>query len=1027
MPPLSPARTGLPFSTAPRPFSLPVPRQGVSAVIGQTISHYRIIAKLGEGGMGVVYLAEDTHLARRVAIKFLSSSDPLYRARFLREARAVSALSHPNIAAVYDYGETEDGQPYIVMELVKGQTLSQLLEADTLTLARSIQIVISIAEALSEAHHQGIVHRDVKPSNVVVNERGQVKVLDFGLVKQLAEMGNGNIDPSAPTLFSLRTRSDVIVGTPLYLSPEQATGKPVDGRSDLFALGAVLYECITGRSAFAGQSVIEIGAQVIHVNPPAPSKITLGIPSELDRITMKALEKKVDSRYQTAEEFLKDLQGVLPSLSASQTAKPISRLTSPSVPLRTSALTTLTETLRRPRVSLGTLAIAVVVIAVSVVGLGYMLRPKPYKPSAVALDWYNKGTENLRNGLFLQAKLAFEQAVNADQNYPLAHARLAEALTELEYVGDAKNEMLRVTELVPNRSQLPRVDALYLDAIQATVMGQFPNAISAYKEIARLMPDQPQVYFDLGRAYEKNNDLDKAIESYREATNRDSQSAAAFLRVGVLYGRKSDEAAALANFQQAETLYQALGTIEGQAEVSYERGFLFNRQEDPSKARQHLEHAIELARTARSQYQEIKTLLKLGDVASDERKVALAQQHIQEALKLAQASGIENMTKRGLIDLGNTYNLDGKYAEAKKYYEQSLELAQKHKDIRNMARAQLSLASVSERLGEMDGVIPNVEQALPFYRQGGYRNEVFFASILLARAKVHKGDYDEAFKAYNQALSVAEELGKAQESRAHSEIGILLTKQGKYPEALPHFTTNNELLKILKQPKNEALSLINRANALWRLGQYNDAQSALTEASSIAEKVDAGNDITSFLHLARARMALSQRDLTSAKVESLKALSLSGTEFTTTIVEANFTFGLAQTFSGAPSDGRARCEKALALATELGDVGRLSEALLALAEAMLQGGDSGGALTTSHRAQEMLAQLGRQDLEWLAWLITARATQKAGDESSAREHAKRAADLLAPLEQKWGADYYGKYLTRPDIAYFRNQLSELVR
>jgi len=211
-------------------------------VIGQTISHYRIIAKLGEGGMGVVYVGEDTHLARKVAIKFLASSDPLYRGRFLREARAVSALSHPNIAAVYDYGETEDGQPYIVMELVKGQTLSQLLEADTLTLARSIEIVISIAEALSEAHHHGIVHRDVKPSNVVVNERGQVKVLDFGLVKQVAEMGNGNIDSSAPTLFSVRTRSDVIVGTPLYLSPEQATGKPVDGRSDLFALGAVLYE-----------------------------------------------------------------------------------------------------------------------------------------------------------------------------------------------------------------------------------------------------------------------------------------------------------------------------------------------------------------------------------------------------------------------------------------------------------------------------------------------------------------------------------------------------------------------------------------------------------------------------------------------------------------------------------------------------------------------------------------------------------------------------------------------------------------
>ena len=259
-------------------------------MIGQTISHYRIIEKLGEGGMGVVYLAEDTHLARRVAIKFLSTLEHHYRARFLREARAVSALSHPNIAAVYDYGETDEDQPFIVMELVKGKTLGELLEDEGLTLARSVQIIASIAEGLGEAHRQGIVHRDVKPSNVVITERDQVKVLDFGLVKHLAESA-GEDNPNLPTHFSTHTRRDVIVGTPLYLSPEQATGKAVDGRSDLFALGALLYECITGRSAFSGASVIEIGAQVIHINPPPPSKINRHVPRELDRITKKALEK----------------------------------------------------------------------------------------------------------------------------------------------------------------------------------------------------------------------------------------------------------------------------------------------------------------------------------------------------------------------------------------------------------------------------------------------------------------------------------------------------------------------------------------------------------------------------------------------------------------------------------------------------------------------------------------------------------------------------------------------------------------
>src|SRR6185295_5911676 len=183
-------------------------------MIGQTVSHYRIIEKLGEGGMGAVYLAEDLHLARQVAIKFLTSTDHHYRARFIREARAVSKLNHPNIAMVHDYGETEQDQPFIVMEYVKGKSLSYLLEQG-LTLRRSVEIVSAIADALGEAHEHGIVHRDIKPSNVLVSERGHVKVVDFGLVKHFGEQPVSGVDLDARTIYSTKTRSDVIVGTPL--------------------------------------------------------------------------------------------------------------------------------------------------------------------------------------------------------------------------------------------------------------------------------------------------------------------------------------------------------------------------------------------------------------------------------------------------------------------------------------------------------------------------------------------------------------------------------------------------------------------------------------------------------------------------------------------------------------------------------------------------------------------------------------------------------------------------------------------
>src|SRR5687768_9333880 len=369
-------------------------------MIGQTVSHYRIIEKLGEGGMGAVYLAEDLHLARRVAIKFLTSTDHHYRARFIREARAVSALVHPNIAMVHDYGETGEGQPFIVMEYVKGKSLSDLLD-EGLTLRRSVEIVSSVAIALGEAHDHGIVHRDIKPSNVLISERGHVKVLDFGLVKHLFEPPGSDVDLDAQTIYSTQTRSDVIVGTPLYLSPEQATGKKIDGRSDLFALGALLYECLTGQSAFSGGSVLEIGAQIIHVTPPPPSKINPHVPPSLDRITLKALEKKVEVRYQSAGEMLNDLTAASTNLSGN--GVPVSSRSNKDTDgytRATNAFATLTMSLRRQRFSIASVIPAFIVAGLVIWAIIYFWPRTYYQPTPAALEWHERGTEWLRNGAY---------------------------------------------------------------------------------------------------------------------------------------------------------------------------------------------------------------------------------------------------------------------------------------------------------------------------------------------------------------------------------------------------------------------------------------------------------------------------------------------------------------------------------------------------------------------------------------------------------------------------------------------------
>jgi serine/threonine protein kinase len=281
-------------------------------MIGETISHYRIVEKLGEGGMGVVYVAEDTVLGRRVAIKMLTSArgpaDQHFRMRFLREARAVSTLSHPHIATIYDYGDTDDGQPYIVMELVKGQTLSALMASETLTIPRAIEIVKQVAEALAEAHRNGIVHRDIKPSNIAINERGDVKVLDFGLAKQIDISPVASADLERQELANTQTREGVIVCTPMYASPEQALGAEVDARSDLFSLGSVLYECIAGQPPFSGKNDVEIRARVIRDDPPDLSILNKSVPPELNRITLKTLAKRAEQRYQSAEELISELR-----------------------------------------------------------------------------------------------------------------------------------------------------------------------------------------------------------------------------------------------------------------------------------------------------------------------------------------------------------------------------------------------------------------------------------------------------------------------------------------------------------------------------------------------------------------------------------------------------------------------------------------------------------------------------------------------------------------------------------------------
>jgi serine/threonine protein kinase len=335
-------------------------------MIGQVLSHYRILEQLGEGGMGVVYKAEDLRLGRAVALKLLplqATRAEEARERFRLEARNASSLDHPNIAAIHAIEETDEGQLFIVMALVQGQSLRDLLRKGPLPWERAVAIAVQVLAALGHAHAKGLVHRDIKPANIMVGVHDEVKVVDFGLAKAAGTEG--------------LTRTGVVMGTAQYLSPEQVGGKPVDPRSDLWAVGIVLYEMLTGRPAFRGEGLEATLAAILHGAFTPPSELAPEVPKALDFIVARALERDPRLRSPSAERFRQDLLDLASEATATLqilSERPMSR----TLPLGTSR--------RRWGWTAGVLgALALLAVGISAWFRTSRVRPTPENRVAVAV------------------------------------------------------------------------------------------------------------------------------------------------------------------------------------------------------------------------------------------------------------------------------------------------------------------------------------------------------------------------------------------------------------------------------------------------------------------------------------------------------------------------------------------------------------------------------------------------------------------------------------------------------------------
>jgi tetratricopeptide (TPR) repeat protein len=956
--------------------------------------HYRILEELGRGGGGVVYLAEDTLLLRRVAIKFPAAS--VNPRRLLSEARAASALSHPSIAAIYDCGEDE-GQPYIVMELVDGGSLSDLMADRPMPVDRAVEVAIQAAEALVEAHSHRIVHRDIKPSNIRVDRHGGIKIVDFGIAKNLTREFPDKRSSHADT----QTIEGLIEGTPRYMSPEQALGKVSDERTDLFSLGVVLYECLTGRAAFAGDNKMEILSQVLYVDPPPPSVWNAAVPHTLDRLVQKAMAKDRELRYQSAAELLGDLEtfhatGAVPAVRE-----------------------------RRKSIWRSKRAWVCALSVIALAGVAGWLTRTQGSASArpEVMRWYAAGTAAIRENTYYQASKALEQAVALDAAYAPAQARLAEAYNELDDVTQAQKALLRA--MGRSLSALPETDRVMIQAIHCTITQDFAGAVGHYRTLLASSPmkERPARLLDLGHALENAQKPTEAMNSYQEAAKLEPDYPAAHLRIGILSGRGQDLATAAVGFDRAEKLFRALGNAEGVAEVLYQRALQATNAGQIADATKLLDQGLKMAEIAGSLHHMIVLQLQYSVVDMKKGDIAAAERRASEAVDLARRSGLEGLTNRGLLSLGGASLLRGNVKLTEQYYFQGLELARKKGSARTEARALLSLGGLHEQLGEVDKAEQEVRQALPFYERGGFEKERAQARLLLARLSRMKGDFPAARASFQSELQVAQTKGdKSQQAMLYEGLGETELACQRYPDALANFRERIRLSHEQENLTGEGFGLLESGSVLWRLGRYQEAAAALASSRKIAGPGGVGSLAVS-LDLESGWMALSQSRPAEALAIVRRLQPGQDHLATNAKVDLQRLLGETEVAMGKPRDGEKNTRSALDQALQSRLAPLIWDARLSHARVMLEAGDARAALEAAKQVEADCARVAKHECEIVATVTASRAARAIGDAAQAKTYAQKARTAFASMNQSLEPGDRKSYEARPDIVRLRRHLS----
>jgi tetratricopeptide (TPR) repeat protein len=661
------------------------------------------------------------------------------------------------------------------------------------------------------------------------------------------------------------------------------------------------------------------------------------------------------------------------------------------------------------------LAVSAPLLAVA--GGGYYLT-RPYAPDPQAAMWHQRGVESLRDGAYLTATRRFEQALQIDPDYALARARLAEAFFELDLSDRAKEEMLRIRHDSPSSWRLPRWARLQTAAIESLLTHDRAGSISRYREMLSAVPksNQPAVWFDLGRAQERDSDTQSAIESYTTAVRLDPQSAAAWLRLAQVYRRTANAPAALNALSKAEDLYRAASNVEGLAEVDYSRGTLALDQRKPDDARPSLDRALRLARESGNVHQQIRILLQAYEIpllASDfDESLKIAQQ----AVDLARANRVETLTARALVILGQVHYLRRDPAAAETHYLQALDIALQHRAPRIQALARMALANLYQQRDRYAQAREHAEAAAAYYRNGRFPADECRALMLIGRARRELGDLNGSAAVFRTALNRFP-AGAPTSSIAycHEGLGQVYLLQARFRDALDAFRKNYDLNAKDGSRLGMPRGLLNCARAHLALGEAAEVEPLLAGAEDFTTR-QPGDSLFASIQATRAELALSSGRLPQALTIARGLYSAAVRDDAPAWVARATLLIRALTASGRAREAAALCPEVLAAAGKLEGAFVLPRVSTACAEAALASGGRAQALRLALPAAEAFRSTGARDLLWQALALLSRLGQP--------DAAPRARATLEELQREWQPADYRRYLARPDIQRIHTYLTK---